>query len=352
LIEIDGSMMEGGGQILRIAVTYSAVMGVPVRVYRIRGGRRRPGLRPQHLTTLKAVKEICRAEAKGLVLDSTEIEFHPNHPCSGFYDLDIGTAGSIGLLLQCVAPVASFSDSSTHLRIRGGTAVRWSPPIRILENVVWEAFRQMGLECSINIEREGFYPRGGGIVKAAIKPVSEIRPLVSESQGEIKLVRGTSVAGRLPRHVAERQASSAKALVEEAGYKTDISIKVAETRPLSPGSEISLWALSQPKVFMGASSLGERGKPAEKVGAEAARSLIGQLRSGAAVDMHTGDNLVLWCSLAEGESVYTTSKLTMHTRTAIELAKIFTGANFEVEGEPEGVARIRCAGVGLKNLNI
>jgi RNA 3'-phosphate cyclase len=352
LIEVDGSMMEGGGQVLRIAVTYSAVMGVPVRVRRIRAGRRRPGLRPQHLTTLKAVEEICRAEAKGLDLGSTEIEFHPNHPRGGVYELDIGTAGSISLLLQCVAPVAAFSDSPTDLRIRGGTAVRWAPPIRILDNVVWEAFRQMGLECSINIEREGFYPRGGGIVEAIIKPVSVLRPLVSESQGEIRLVRGTSVAGRLPRHVAERQASSAEDLLEEAGYKADVSIKVTENQPLSPGSAISLWALSQPKVFMSASSLGERGKPAEKVGAEATRSLIDQLRSGAAVDMHTGDNLVLWCSLAEGDSVYTTSRLTMHTRTAIELAKIFTGTSFKVEGEPEGVARIRCAGVGLKNRNI
>jgi len=352
LIVVDGSMMEGGGQVLRMAVTYSAVMGVPVTVKKIRAGRRPPGLKPQHLTTLKAVAEICRAETKGLKIDSTEIEFRPGPPRGGDYKFDIGTAGSIGLLLQCVAPIAAYSDSHVRLRIKGGTAVRWSPPVRMVDKVVWEAFRQTGFRGVLHVRRDGFYPRGGGIVEVAIEPVEGLRPLIAESRGDIRIVRGFSLCGRLPRHVAERQGRSAGAVLEGAGYKSDISIDVPKDQPFSPGSVIGLWAESQPRVFIGANSLGERGKPAERVGAEAAKSLLTQLGSGAAVDMHTGDNLVLWCSLAGGESVYTTSRLTMHTRTAIELAKIFTDARFDVDGEPDKFSRIRCKGVGLSNLNI
>lgn len=354
MIEVDGSMMEGGGQVLRMAVTYSALMGTPIRVRKVRAGRRPPGLQPQHLTTLEAVAEICRAETRGLRIDSTDVEFSPKAPRGGTYDLDIGTAGSIGLLLQCTAPIAAFSDSPTRLRITGGTAVRWSPPIRILDNVVWDAFRLMGFRGRLRIQREGFYPRGGGIVEATIEPLRRLSLLNAESPGDVELIRGHSMCGRLPRHVAERQASSAEGVLEEAGYGAEISVEATEGGdvPLSPGSVLCLWAESKLKMFMGASALGERGKPAERVGSEAAKSLLGELASGAAVDLHTADNLVLWCSLAEGRSVYTTSSLTMHTMTAIELAKIFTGAEFYVDGKPDGVARVQCDGVGMKNPNI
>jgi len=351
LIDVDGSMMEGGGQILRMAITYSAVMGVPVKVRKIRAGRRPPGLQPQHLTTLKAVAEICEAKTKGFNLGSIEIIFTPKPPKGGTYNFDIGTAGSIGLLLQCIAPIAAFSDSTTRLRIKGGTAVKWSPPVRVLDNVVWEALRQMGFSGELHVLREGFYPRGGGIVEVNIEPIRKLDPIKAESPGEIRLIRGYSLCGRLPRHVAERQASSANMMLEDAGYQTDISVRVAQGNeaPLSPGSVIGLWADSRPRMFMGESALGERGKPAERVGAEAASSLLEQLNSQTAVDLHTADNLIIWCSLATGDSAYTTSSLTMHTLTAIELAKIFTNARFNVEGRPIGAARIQCNGMGLSN---
>ncbi len=337
-----------------MAVTYSAVMGVPVKVRKIRAGRRPPGLQPQHLTTLKAVAEICEAKTKGFNIGSMEIILYPKPPKGGTYDFDIGTAGSIGLLLQCVTPVVAFSDSTTRLRVKGGTAVRWSPPVRVLDNVVWEALRQMGFRGELHVLREGFYPRGGGIVEVSIEPIGKLDPIKAESPGEIKQIKGYSLCGRLPRHVAERQASSANTMLENAGYQTDISVHVAQGNeaPLSPGSVIGLWADSRPRTFMGESALGERGKPAERVGAEAALSLLEQLKSQTAVDLHTADNLIIWCSLATGDSVYTTSSLTMHTLTAIELAKIFTNARFEVEGGPGGAAWIQCSGIDLSNQNM
>ncbi len=354
MIEVDGFMMEGGGQLLRMAVTYGVLMSVPVRVNNIRAGRRSPGLKPQHLTTLRAVAEMCRADYKGLSLNSMEVEFKPSIPRGGTYELDIGTAGSISLLLQCVAPVAVFADSPVKLRVTGGTAVRWSPPVRILDRVVWEAFRQMGFQGGLTVRREGFYPRGGGIVEVSINPIGELHPLRTKSMGDTKFVGGISLCGRLPRHVAERQARSAKAVLEDAGYEAGISVNVASggAEPRSPGSVINLWVESEPMMFMGTSALGERGKPAERVGAEASHSLVDQLGSNAAVDLYTADNLVLWCTLASGESMFTTSKLTSHTLTAIELARIFTGVKFDVEEKPDGTARLRCRGVGLANRNL
>ena len=347
-------MLEGGGQILRMALSYSAVLGTPVRIVNIRVGRSPPGLRPQHLTTLKAVTEICDGEAEGLTVGSMEVTFRPGRPKGGSYSFDIGTAGSISLLLQCIAPIASFADSPTNIRIRGGTAVRWSPPIRILSSVVWEAFREMGFTGSLAVRREGFYPRGGGIVDVSVEPVVVLSLLKTEPVDGVPRVEGVSVCGRLPRHVAERQASSAQRVLEEAGIDSEISIVVAkgDIAPLSPGSVLSLWAVSSPRMFIGVSALGERGKPAERVGEEAANSLVDELSVGASVDQHTADNLILWCSLARGGSSFTTSALTSHTKTAIEMAKLFTGVEFAVEDKSRGRTRISCEGIGLKNRRV
>lgn len=351
MILVDGSLLEGGGQILRMAISYSAVLGVPVKIVNIRVGRSPPGLRPQHLTTLKAVKEICHGEAEGLSAGSMEVKFEPGRPTGGSYSFDIGTAGSISLLLQCIAPIVSFADSPTEIRIRGGTAVRWSPPIRILSSVVWEAFRETGFTGRLTVRREGFYPRGGGLVDVSVKPVSELSSLRTEPVDGVPRVEGVSVCGRLPRHVAERQARSTERVLGRADIDSKISIELAEgdIAPLSPGSVLSLWAVSSPKVFVGASALGERGKPAERVGEEAADSLVDELRAEASVDQHTADNLILWCSLARGGSSFTTSALTNHTRTAIEMARLFTGVEFGVDVESGGRTRISCDGIGLKN---
>ena len=354
MFDVDGSMMEGGGQLLRMAITYGAVMGNSVKVRNVRARRKPPGLRPQHLTALKAVAEICDAETRGFNIGSRKVEFHPGTPRGGRYTFDIGTAGSISLLLQCVAPVAAFADSPMMLRVVGGTAVRWSPPICTMENVVWNALRQMGFRGGLTVLREGFYPKGGGVVEASITPVQELDPLLVEKPGRVTRVKGISVCGRLPRHVAERQAQSAKAVIGEAGLNAEVESLVASRnlKPMSPGSYICLWSEAEPKRFMGSDALGERGKPAERVGAEAAQSLTDQLRTSAGIDFHTADNLVLWCSLADGESRFTASKLTMHTATAIKLAETITGAEFKVKGELGSKASISCRGTSRENGNL
>lgn len=344
-------MMEGGGQLLRMAITYSAVMDIPLRVRRIRGGRSPPGLKAQHLTAVRAVAQICGAEVRGLRVGSTMIDFKPERARGGSYNLDIGTAGSISLLLQCVAPVAAFADSTVELRVRGGTAVKWAPPTMTMREVVWRALRAMGFRGELNILREGFYPRGGGLVDVLIEPVMKLRPIKTDGLGEVEIVRGLSVCGRLPSHVAERQARAAIGVLREADLEAEVErrVLIGPDQPLSPGSYITLWVEADSPCYLGSDALGERGKRAERVGSEVAESLIEQLRTGMAVDLHTADNLILWCSLADGESSFTTSKLTLHTATAMELARMITGVEFEVDGKLGESARINCRGVGLKN---
>jgi RNA 3'-phosphate cyclase len=348
VIEVDGSLMEGGGQLLRMATTYSAILGEPVRVVNIRAKRNQPGLKPQHVITLKAVAELCSAETKGLEIGSDEIEFHPTKIRSGTFEFDIGTAGSCSLLLQCAAPVAAYSDGPVKISVKGGTAVRWSPPMPIVRHVVWSGLQRMGFSGSMSILRDGYYPKGGGLVEVTIRPMHGFKAITCEKP-DIKGIRGLSTCGGLPRHVAERQAESALAVLREDGYEVriDVATPGRASAPLSPGSVICLWA--EGDVLIGDDGLGERGKTAERVGSEAAQRFVEQLKTGAYVDLHTADNLVLPCSLASGTSTFTVSRLTLHTLTAVEIARQITGAKFVVEGSEDKPGRITVEGRGVTN---
>jgi RNA 3'-phosphate cyclase len=348
VIEIDGSLMEGGGQLLRMATTYSAVLGEPVRIANIRANRTQPGLKPQHLSTLKAVAEICSAETKGLSVGSGEVEFFPGKIRGGEFNFDIGTAGSCSLLLQCVAPVAAYADGPVKLRVKGGTAVRWSPPMYIVQHVVWAALNRMGFSGVVRVLRDGYFPKGGGVVEARINPVRGFRAIECE-KAMVGGVHGISTCGGLPRSVAERQADSALKVLHEEGFEAriDVATPGKASSPMSPGSVICLWA--EDDALIGDDGLGERGKMAERVGTEAARRLIEQIRTGAYVDLHTADNLILPCSLALGTSAFTVTRLTLHTLTAVEVAKTITGAKIIVEGTEGKPGRITLEGRGVLN---
>ncbi|MDK2782203.1 MAG: 3-terminal phosphate cyclase [Archaeoglobi archaeon] len=322
MIEIDGSYGEGGGQILRVALALSGILREDVRVYNIRKGRKNPGLAPQHLTTLRTAGEICNAEIEGAELGSTEIVFRPGEIERVRMRVDIGTAGSITLLLQCILPV--MMRRGGELIVRGGTDVRWSPTADYFRNVF---LRALNTNVHLEIRRRGFYPAGGGEVFVKVEP-SEFRPLrISEPLKE--KIRGVSVCGKLPLHVAERQKKSA---LEVLG---DAEIEVIRADSLSPGSSITLWS-----GFKGACDLGEKGRPAEDVGRRCAEMLREELSSRGAVDMHLADQLIIYMALG-GASEITTSRITNHTRSSIWVVEKFLDVKFEVE-EEEGRARITC----------
>lgn len=352
MIEVDGSMLEGGGQILRMTVALSAVTGVPVRIFNIRAKRENPGLRAQHMTAIRAVASLVDAEVKGLALGSMELTFRPRTIKGGNFRFDVGTAGSTTLVLQSLLPAAAFAPSRVSVEIVGGTDNPLAPPVDYVIHVLKPTVAKMGYNFEVNLLRRGFYPKGGGMVRTSITPVPKLMPLRLEEQGEVKVVKGISYSSRLPDHIARRMADSASKLLRKAGLEAEIELEVLEPGhpkcALNPGCGIVLWTETTSGAVLGSDNLGEIGKPAEKVGEEAARKLLEEIESGATVDRHLADQLIVYMALAEGESVIKVNELTMHTLTCIELSKkLLPQTSFKVvKGRPETIV---CRGVGLRN---
>ncbi len=349
-ILIDGSYGEGGGQIFRNSLAYAAVMLRPVRIINIRAKRKNPGLRPQHLTVLKALAQITNARVSGAQVGSMDVTFQPQGIRGGNYRFDVGTAGSISLVLQGILPVLFFADKESNVEIRGGTDVAWSPPIDAIRFVLSRGLKQMGADFEIKLIKRGHYPRGGGIVRIHINPVDYLKPIILLEQGEIKIIRGLSHCVRLPDHVARRQANAAKKFLEGRGFNVDIELEYYPPRKdphLGPGSGIVLWAETTTNALLEGDALGERGKPAEKVGEEAARELYDQIIKGGAVDKHHTDQLIVFMALAKGVSKIRSSEISMHTLTAIYIAAKIIGAKFEIDGKLGKPGEIIAEGVGL-----
>ncbi|MFX1484500.1 MAG: RNA 3'-terminal phosphate cyclase, partial [Promethearchaeota archaeon] len=244
MIEIDGSYGEGGGQILRTAVSLSALTMKPIRITKIRAGRPKPGLKKQHIAGIELTGRLVRAEIRGLEIGSTVVEFVPHQRQSGTFDYDVGTAGSISLVLQAVLPPAVLSSEPITLNLRGGTDVKWSPPVDYLVNIFAHAISQMGPTVEITQKRRGHYPKGGGMVSCRVVPVAEIDPLHLVSFEDLKGVGGISHCVRLPGHIAERQASSAEEVIRgRLGIEPEIhreTYQKGDDPHLGPGSGIVL----------------------------------------------------------------------------------------------------------------
>jgi RNA 3'-terminal phosphate cyclase (ATP) len=336
-IEIDGSFGEGGGQVIRTSIALSALYGKPVRVSNIRAKRPNPGLQAQHLTGLKAVASLCDAELEGMMIGSTTVTFGPRGRLGGEFKFDIGTAGSITLVLQALMPAAAFAPDEVTIRLVGGTDVKWSPTIDYLRYVVLPNLAMLGYSSDIAVERRGHYPRGGGRVSMRIRNVRSLKPITLIERGEIGRIRGISHCVRLPAHVAERQASVAKSALLHYGYK-DVEVAV-ETYPagrdqhIGAGSGIALYAETSNKSVVGADALGERGKPAEKVGSEAAEKLHTEITSGCPFDRHMADIIIPYLAVANGRSHVRVSQLTTHTLTNIKITELVSGVKFDVSGE-------------------
>ncbi len=353
-IQIDGAWGEGGGQILRVLVALSAVTGNPVRIYNIRAKRSPPGLRPQHLTAVKAIAELTDAEASGLEVGSSVVAFHPKTPKSGKFIFEAGTAASTTLILQGLMPTMAFTPSTVSAEVHGGTNNPWAPVIDYLQGVLVPTLKRMGFQGSVELIRRGFYPRGGGIVRASVTPLKRLRPTVLTEFGEVERIGGLSYSCRLPSHITERMARSAERLLRREGYEElDFTLECLQPSDsrcsIDAGCGIILFAELSSGAVLGSDSLGQLGKPAEKVGEEAAVDLSRQLSTRAPVDKHLGDQLIVYMALADGESEIRVSELTLHTVTSIHVSESIIGAAFTTVGKQGSPATIRCRGVGLEN---
>ena len=328
-MKLDGSYGEGGGQILRTGIALSAVTGIPVEINNIRKNRPRPGIAAQHMKAVESLASICNAEVHGCNLHSTKLDFTPGKIKSGEYHIDIGTAGSIPLLLQCLMPAAIHAPDELKIRVTGGTDVSWSPSIDYLRHVTLVALSRMGYNCDIKLIRRGYYPRGGGCVEAVIKASK----LCAEEYDEntCDTIEGVSHSSNLPTHVTKRQASSAKKILTDNGFGASVSIETNDYP--STGSGLTLWCGTA-----GGIALGKQGLKAEKVGQNAAEAILPEL-NGAGVDIYLADQLIPYIALARGGS-FTTRMVTPHTKTNIWVTEQFLDVKFRIDKMDNGLFRV------------
>ncbi len=336
MIEIDGSQGEGGGQIFRMAVSLSALTGKSVRVFNIRKNRPRPGLSPQHLTALLAVAEQCNAEIRGGEVRSEEVVFEPGELEIGRYGYDVGTAGSVALVLQACLIPAVKSDGGASFEISGGTNVKWSPPTDYYSCVLFPLLRMMGVDISLEVPRRGFYPRGGGRICARVSRSGEIMPLELAEKGELRGVRGVCFSRNLPSHVCKRISHTARRGLLEVH---SVNIRRDEGKGPSTGAGIVLSARYENTV-MGADALGEKGVPSEEVGRKATQNLKKEMEGGGTLDVHAADQLVPYMAMASGPSSFRVREISEHLRTQMSLIPHFLATDFEVR-ERAGTAEVR-----------
>lgn len=320
MLEVDGSHGEGGGQILRTAIALSAITGQPFRLYNIRKGRKSEGLAPQHLKAVQTAAHITDARVEGLKLRSTELFFHPTciRPLSG--EVDIGTAGSITLLLQCILPILMHAPKSSSFTVRGGTDVEWSPGWDYFEHITLAALGQMGASVEAGLLMRGYYPKGGGMVSMKVSP-SRMSPKRFERWDAP--IAGNVHSFGLPSHVPERIRDAAVAFLREHGHPAHIALE--HTRAHSVGCGITLWS-----GLLGACTLGRRGLPAEKVGRMVASQIVEEIESGASVDVHLADQLIPYMALCGGGELVV-REVTDHTRTNVWIVQHFVDVECTIE---------------------
>jgi RNA 3'-terminal phosphate cyclase (ATP) len=373
VVTIDGSYGEGGGQVLRTSLALAAITGQTVRIEHIRAGRQKPGLRPQHLTAVRAAAAVCEADLEGDELGSQALTFAPGGLARpGQYVFDVadaaqgGSAGSVGLVLQTVLlPLAlakpdpsndPWQQVESHLTLRGGTHVAWAPSVSYLEHIFLPTLSRMGLRAQVELVRWGFYPTGGGEMRVRVAGQEEpLRSIQLTERGELDRVWGMAAVMNLPAHIPQRMANRARNVLAEAGIKAHVEPR--RLRGSGPGAGIFVFAeytvkAGREPAVAGFTAYGRKGLPAERVAEAACEELLSHHRSGAPVDPYLADQLVLPMVLANGESRMNVSQVSQHLLTNVWVARQFLAADrtdpaeIRVEGElgSPGVVVIRGQG--------
>ncbi len=325
MISIDGSTGEGGGQIFRSALSLSALTQTPIRISKIRGKRRKDGLLRQHLTALRAMKEICNAKVTGDTIRSTEVFFEPGKIKGGDYAFEIGTAGSTSLVLQTLLWPLFFADRASRVEISGGTHNPMSPPFEFLKGAFLPAISELGFKAELELQAYGFAPAGGGKIVASIAPVTALETQHFDHTIDAKGILFTIIGQGLPKHVAFNE----KKVFEESmpGYQKEV--RILNVHSQGSGNVVLAEIKNSPFPFI-AVEFGQRGNAAEKIARKLVNAVEKQIEKGQPVGPHLADQLIIPFALAKGGS-FQTNALTPHTLTQIKLVKLFTKINIDIE---------------------
>jgi RNA 3'-terminal phosphate cyclase (ATP) len=330
VIEVDGSFGEGGVQLVRTAVALCALTGKALRLARARARRARPGLAPQHLAAVRAVAALCDARCEGLELGSSAFSFEPRaQTAGGELRVEVGTAGSVTLVLQALLPILLGARRASRVVVTGGTDVRHAPTWDYFCEVLLRLLSDMGLRVRASLVRRGYYPRGGGEVAVEVEP-GRPQPLLLESLSGVWKVSGAAHVAHLPLSIAERMRAAAL-----AALRSEARIDARVLRPeeaIGTGGAIALWAESGARV-LGASRVAERRVRAEALGEAVAAEVGADMASGAELDLHAADQVLIYLAMAAGPSSFAARAISSHARTAMWLIEQFLPARFAVEAD-------------------
>ena len=333
IIKIDGSFGEGGGQILRSALALSTMTKRPFEMFNIRAGRKKPGLAPQHLQCVRAMVSVCNGDVSGAHIGSLNLKFYPGAVSNGDYSFNIGTAGSVSLVMQTIFLPLSFYCGVSTVTIKGGTHVPFSPCFHYIKEQWLFFMNRMGFNADVKMVRAGFFPKGGGEINVFFKDAGKVDPLILINRGELVGIRGISAVGNLEMDIAKRQKRQGVKRLSDMGIDIMPEISIISMPAIGKGTIFMLiceFTNSRCCYF----GLGAIGKPAEKVADEACDGLRDFLESGGAIDEHLADQVILPLSFADGMSRFTTSKITRHLLTNAEIIKMFSNRKIEIKGKP------------------
>ncbi len=363
-IVLDGSAGEGGGQILRTALSLSAITGKPFTITRVRASRLKTGLRPQHREAARAVAKLVDAELSGDEVGSSRLEFRPRRAAAaGEYTLDIGTAGSTPLLFQTVCWPLALAGAPSRVTLRGGTHQDHAPSFHYLALVWAPAVARLGFGFSLALQAAGFYPEGGGEFSASIEPAHAMPPLDLRHRGTLQDVEVVSMVGGLGYEIADRQAARALKGLREAGIHAQAERVPVPARLSKGGHVLIVSAFERTRVGHGAVSARERSP--EQTAEDAVRAFRDHLSRGAAVDLYLGDQLLLPAALIASGKVppppgvvpatrYTVAAVTKHLTTNADVIRRFLDVEVSVLGreDEEGEVRVQPPGAGAEVVSL
>lgn len=342
MITIDGSLGEGGGQILRSSLTLAALTGESLHIHHIRANRSQPGLRPQHLTAVKAIAKITRADLTGAERDSTEVTLAPSGLYEGRYQFDIPTAGALTLVLQTIFLPLSFASGRSQVTLTGGTHVQWSPNYHYLTEQWLPWMAQSGFRAETELQKAGFYPAGGGEVSLKVLPAQKLHPFSCLKRGDLRHIRGVSGVSNLEDDIAKRQKhQSLKRLYEVC---RDSKIKTVRVPAFGKGTFVLLKADFERCGSACFTALGAPGKPAERVADEAVDKMFAFLQTDGCVDHYLADQILLPLSLMNADSEFRTDAVTQHLLTNAHVIQQFLPVKIDIDGEVDQPGLVQISG--------